>query len=1563
MLHNKTNQTLRGLRFLRFHVTRLAITLAIALLTATTAWAFKTETPTSYMISCTNGKFKICAGTTETESWDAEFQYVSSTRVMYYYWKANVSHKLANGMTINTDVDVVTSSLTTEGIHTASSGDTKFTFKAPSTVAITNVTFKNGSSVVSATNSASGTTYTVTLAANTTFDSFEVTYGYIGGKCGDNANWTLSKQNGQYTKLTISGSGAMNSYEHETVDGLWRTKAPWDWQDLTSVTIGNDITTIGDYAFIGCQKLASLTIGTGVTTIGTNAFDHCDALTEVTLPAGVASIGDQCFKNCVNLQRVNIQRADGLITLGSNVFQNDNALQYIVAPTPALALQYKTASNWSGSKDKLRVALGDQLFTATNEGGTDAYAITSEDDLRNLASALNENSVGIAVGKTFRQTGDITLSDTNFTPIGTNSMIYFSGTYDGGGYTINGLHISHLDDINNYGLFGYVKNGIVKNVRLVSLSGNLGYVSSSTYYGALIGRASGTGGFSTTVQNCVVISPNIEGSGSIYKGAIIGQNDNATLQNLYFYEGNLNNAIGKVGGGSSGTNVGRARKVTLGSGIGSVTPAINPTAISLDNGFVYNDTLYYREGAELTLASNLSATGKHTIYKAGEKTLSGDTYTVSSSDVTLTAELAYNTYTVQFNKNHTDATGTMSNQSFTYGTAQNLTTNAFTRTGYTFAGWATSANGSVVYSDKQSVNNLTATNGGTVTLYAKWTPTNYTITYHLNGGTLSTNKNSYTIESPDITLDTPTRTGFIFGGWFTNNGNAVTTIAHGSTGNKDYWAKWLLPYIDADGQQQQVVNPTVLTGSESTDATYLDSGWYVVTGNVSYSGSLICSNGNIYLVLCDGASLTINGAYGNVAINAPYLTIYGQTQGTGTLTASANNDCIFAENNITINGGNVTATSTSMSNDDAICTNNGNITINGGSVEASGNNGINARNGNITLGWTRPDDRITASSISTEGGTVKIADGQTLTDGSGNIYTGTLTGEQLSAIEGKKLEPCYAVTFDAQNGDDPIMLLTTFDENGVAHVKKPNDPIRSGFTFEGWFTATDGNTEFDFSAAITGNTTAYAKWKENALVEYIDENGGTNETKNYILLTNDINVDNLPGGWYVVQGKVKYASQVKFSGEAHLILADGAEMVIESESKYGIYALNNLTIYGQSGQGGILNATANGKIGSGIYGKGTVTIIGGTVEASGTNGYGIYGDKGVTISGGTVTATSTNGSGIYGYNGVTISGGSVEAVGKDGIDGSKGVTISGGKVTATGIGFYGIHSSIGNITLGWTNSTDSIKASSYYGKNGVSIAEGKSFKDENGIVYSGTLTDEQLSAIKGKTLVGTHLLDDTADAPSAAIDGQTVNVTLANRTIDTEWNTIALPFNASAKKLTETFGEGVKLYELTGSSLVGDVLGLEFTSATSIEAGKPYFIKASADVVNPTFSNVTIDASANNPSGTNYVDFIPTLGVTKVEGSDLREVLVLGAGNTLYNPYVLPAMMKGFRGFFRVHDEVVDNAAQFRMSFEEESEISGIFRVASDNDTAGCIYNLMGQKVNRTGKGMFIVKGKRVIIQ
>ena len=118
---------------------------------------------------------------------------------------------------------------------------------------------------------------------------------------------------------------------------------------------------------------------------------------------------------------------------------------------------------------------------------------------------------------------------------------------------------------------------------------------------------------------------------------------------------------------------------------------------------------------------------------AGGKTYT-DKATISNvkSNITLTAQWKANTYYVKFNANN--GSGSMSNQTFTYGTEQNLTANAFTRTGYTFAGWNTKADGTgTSYTDKQSVSNLSSTNNATVTLYAQWTPITYSINWVVNG--------------------------------------------------------------------------------------------------------------------------------------------------------------------------------------------------------------------------------------------------------------------------------------------------------------------------------------------------------------------------------------------------------------------------------------------------------------------------------------------------------------------------------------------------------------------------------------------------------------------------------------------------------------------------------------------------------------------------------------------------------------------------------------------------------------------------------------------------------------
>lgn len=93
-----------------------------------------------------------------------------------------------------------------------------------------------------------------------------------------------------------------------------------------------------------------------------------------------------------------------------------------------------------------------------------------------------------------------------------------------------------------------------------------------------------------------------------------------------------------------------------------------------------------------------------------------------------------NTYTVKFNGGE-GSSGSMTDQKMTYGTAANLSTNAFTKEGYTFKGWTTTEGGTTVeYTNGASVLNLTDESNGTVTLYAVWEVFSCMTVWDVNGG-------------------------------------------------------------------------------------------------------------------------------------------------------------------------------------------------------------------------------------------------------------------------------------------------------------------------------------------------------------------------------------------------------------------------------------------------------------------------------------------------------------------------------------------------------------------------------------------------------------------------------------------------------------------------------------------------------------------------------------------------------------------------------------------------------------------------------------------------------------
>ena len=398
----------------------------------------------------------------------------------------------------------------------------------------------------------------------------------------------------------------------------------------------------------------------------------------------------------------------------------------------------------------------------------------------------------------------------------------------------------------------------------------------------------------------------------------------------------------------------------------------------------------------------------------------------------------------------------------------------------------------------------------------------------------------------------------------------------------------------------------------------------------------------------------------------------------------------------------------------------------------------------------------------------------TLSLGSGVTTIGDYTFYQCNSLDEVY---CFA---------DPF---TTWEGNGTDFKTDPNDS-NNKTTF--YVTDADAwTTEYpDANVTYVGSTP----------VSYIDENGKEQSRLAYTVLRTDnpgnLNYGNLPGGWYVVEncnpddennGVDFYReANVRFQGDAHLILCDGAEMSVSAKGT-SFECNGTLTIYGQSSGSGKLSVTCDGE---GLLVYGDLTINGGTINCSTTSpGYRAIYCYNVVINGGTVTAEAlSDGYAIHGDN-VVINGGTVTANadatnGDNAIHSSENVVINGGTVMANG-------------TI-------------YSENNSVTIAEG---------MIDCTLSGGTKRVItEGATADAT-----TAAAVNALLGGQEISISYS-RTYTTgsgsgKASTLCLPFDFVANAADGTYATFTKVTETAG---VYEVEMTAVADGATLTAGTPY---------------------------------------------------------------------------------------------------------------------------------------------
>jgi uncharacterized repeat protein (TIGR02543 family) len=491
-------------------------------------------------------------------------------------------------------------------------------------------------------------------------------------------------------------------------------------------------------------------------------------------------------------------------------------------------------------------------------------------------------------------------------------------------------------------------------------------------------------------------------------------------------------------------------------------------------------------------ADNANRTGR--IY------VSGDTYTVSTSDINLWAAWTPNTYTITYDVNGASGAPSKNSDSYTVGSAlaSLALVGTMAKNGYNFGGWATQAVGTAM-SDSFTV-------AANTTLFAQWTVASFTLTYNLDGGT-------GTVDSPTAVnylqqFNLAPSTGFTktigsdpyaFVAWSANS----ATYNPGQSyympaANLTFTATWTRIYnvtysfsggsvANAIADQQKIALDTItVTSTVPTRTGYSFVGWIDQSGETATAGATYVVRDNHYLFFAQwqaiAYSVTYDAASGSSAPSESAKTI-GQSFAVGTAPSREfytfngwfdGTNTYFPGATYLVGNSNIILTAQWLAKVFTVT-----YDLNGGAGSAGGNYAHTYGTSAYqlpTTGFARTDYNFGGWATSPGGTSV----GATFAPSS-NI--------SLYAIWNIAI---YRLTFDGQSG---ISESATAKVTIGQALTLPN-ATRANHTLQGWSTQQSGGTVTAGGASFTpaSDGTLYAQWALQVFTVTYNPNGGSSAT-------------------------------------------------------------------------------------------------------------------------------------------------------------------------------------------------------------------------------------------------------------------------------------------------------------------------------------------------------------------------------------------------------------------------------------------------------------------------------------